>query len=785
MKFTEGYWLRSENSNAIYAAQAYDVYAIEGGMRVVAPVNIINSRGDTLNLPTLTIEFTSPEKDVIAVKSYHYEAFESHEATFEKFTNEQAVKVTITDNEAIMETGNLLVRVNRNHWGYTFEAEGKVITSCGFRNLGYMKADREPSTMLPQQNYMKEVHNPYMVTELSLQPGECVYGFGERFTAFVKNGQCVETWNEDGGTSSQIAYKSIPFYMTNKGYGIFVDHTDHVSFEVASEKVEYVGFSVPGEELRYLFIYGPKPKDILQSYTTLTGKPALPPAWSFGLWLSTSFTTNYDESTTSSFIDGMLERNIPLSVFHFDCFWMKEFQWCDLEWDQRVFPDIKGMLNRYKNKGLKIDVWINPYVAQGTKLFREGKEQGYFLKRADGKGVKQIDWWQPGMALIDFTNPEACRWFEDKLEALLEMGVDCFKTDFGERIPIDVTYYDGSNAKSMHNYYTFLYNQCVFNLLKSVRGEGEAVVFARSATTGSQQFPIHWGGDSSASYPSMAETLRGGLSLSLSGFAFWSHDISGFELTATPDLYKRWVAFGMLSSHSRLHGSTSYRVPWLFDEESSDVVRYFTQLKCSLMPYIYKMAILAKEEGTPLLRPMVFEFQEDPAVAYLDQQYMFGESLLVAPIFNAEGQVSYYLPEGRWTNYFTEEVKEGGRYYKGTYDYMSLPFYVRPNTLLAIGSNNERPDYDYSQGVTFHLYELEEGHESMCEVPDVKGKIKLIARASKENGSIYIQFSEEPIGVKVVIHGAEGLVSVEGATIIEVGKFLMIEPIGKNVKVHL
>ncbi len=224
-------------------------------------------------------------------------------------------------------------------------------------------------------------------------------------------------------------------------------------------------------------------------------------------------------------------------------------------------------------------------------------KNGYFLQRQDGRGPKQVDMWQTGMALVDFTNPDASQWYRNKLKTLLDMGVDCFKTDFGERIPIDVTYYDGSNPKAMHNYYTYLYNKCVFELLEEERGDHEAVLFARSATAGCQKFPVHWGGDCSANYPSMAETLRGGLSFALSGFSFWSHDISGFEHTATPDVYKRWVAFGMLSTHSRLHGSTSYRVPWLFDDEANDVVRFFTKLKCRLMPYIFAEAIDATMTG--------------------------------------------------------------------------------------------------------------------------------------------------------------------------------------------
>lgn len=785
MKFTEGYWLNSEKSNAIYAAQAYEVREIKGGIRVTAPCQVIHSRGNTLNMPTLTIEFTSPMHNVIEVKSHHYEAYESGEAIFEKCIMPQEVVIEINEDEATMTSGDVTVRVNRKVWGYQFEADGKVLTSCGFRNLGYMRYDKESSTMLPETNYLNETYKPYMMTELSLKPGECVYGLGERFTAFVKNGQVVDTWNEDGGTSSQIAYKSIPFYMTNKGYGIFVDHADNVSFEVASEKVEYTGFSVPGEELRYNFIYGPTPKQIMKSYTKLTGRPALPPAWSFGLWLSTSFTTNYDEATATSFIDGMLDRDIPISVFHFDCFWMEAFHWCDFEWDAKVFPDVEGMLSRYKEKGLKIDLWINPYIAQGTDFFKEGAKKGYFLQRQDGKGVKQVDWWQAGMALVDFTNPEACIWYSDKLKSLLDQGVDCFKTDFGERIPIDVKYHNGAEPNSMHNYYTFLYNKCVFELLKKEKGEKEAVLFARSATVGSQQFPIHWGGDCSANYPSMAESLRGGLSFAMSGFSFWSHDISGFEKTATPDLYKRWSAFGLLSTHSRLHGSTSYRVPWLFDEEANGVVKFFANLKCQLMPYIYRMSIESRDEGTPVMRPMIFEFPDDRAVDYLDMQYMLGDSLLVAPIFSDDSTVDYYLPEGKWTDLITDEVKEGARWYKGTYDYFSLPLYVKPNTLLAMGADMTRPDYDYSDQVTLHLYQLEVGNKAICEIPTLDGEIELRVEASYNDGVIEINFSKLSSGISVVLHGITSIGDVNGGRYEKHEKGICITPTTNKVKITL
>ena len=446
-------------------------------------------------------------------------------------------------------------------------------------------------------------------------------------------------------------------------------------------------------------------KDVLVKYTDLTGKPSLPAPWTFGLWLSTSFTTNYDEKTVMSFIDGMLDRGIPLRVFHFDCFWMKEFHWSDFVWDERVFPDPEGMLKRIKAKGLNICVWINSYIGQESVLFAEGVEKGYFVKRTNGD-VWQWDMWQPGMALVDFTNPDACKWFQSKLEVLLDMGVDCFKTDFGERIPTeDIMYFDGSDPKKMHNYYTYLYNKCVYELLERKRGKGEAVLFARSATAGGQKFPVHWGGDCWSDYESMEESLRGGLSLCMSGFGFWSHDIGGFESTSTPDVYKRWAAFGLLSSHSRLHGSSSYRVPWAYDEEAVDVVRTFTLLKASLMPYLYRNAIYASQTGIPMMRSMALEFTADRNCSYLDKQYMMGDSLLVAPVFNDESIAEYYLPAGTWTNYFTGKKYTGGCWYSDKCGYLEIPLFVKENSIVAVNTAADRPDYDYADNVTFRVYE--------------------------------------------------------------------------------
>ena len=700
MKFSNGCWLQKERCECFSPAEVYFSKIEKDQVTICAPTSKITQRGDTLGGINLTIVISAPYEEVLRVQTYHHMGVQKKAPSFEIAPAESGhLKAEDTEDKLVISSGTLRLEVQKENGALTFYRGEEKITASGWRDLAYMKTDWKGFA------YDKGPEDAYMREQLSLSVGELIYGLGERFSAFVKNGQSVDIWNEDGGTSTEQSYKNIPFYISNKGYGVFVNHPERVSFEVATEMVTKVEFSVPGENLDYFLINGPTMKEVLMRYTDITGKPSLPAPWTFGLWLSTSFTTNYDEKTVNSFVDGMFDRKIPLSVFHFDCFWMKDFNWCDFTWDSRVFPDPEGMLKRLKAKGLKICVWINSYVGQESSMFKEGVEGGYFLKRPNGD-VWQWDMWQPGMALVDFTNPEACRWFQSKLEVLLDMGVDCFKTDFGERIPTeDIMYFDGSDPKKMHNYYTYLYNKCVYELLERKRGKGEAVLFARSATAGGQKFPVHWGGDCWSDYESMEESLRGGLSLCMSGFGFWSHDIGGFESTSTPDVYKRWAAFGLLSSHSRLHGSSSYRVPWAYDEEAVDVVRTFTLLKASLMPYLYRNAIYASQTGIPMMRSMVLEFTADRNCSYLDKQYMMGDSLLVAPVFNDESIAEYYLPAGTWTNYFTGKKYTGGCWYSDKCDYLEIPLFVKENSIVAVNTAADHPDYDYADNVTFRIYE--------------------------------------------------------------------------------
>lgn len=660
MKFDLGRWSLLPNTQAIYPISVADVCTEPDTLIVRGYDRPVRSRGDYIEGATITALFSSPLPDVIRVQLAHFKGRRERLPVFDldyALSNPTA-SIGRDAQQAWLNAGHLSVVVpTQGEWRFAFRRDDQSLTESEPRAVGLFTQNGE--------TYLRE--------RLSLQAAETVYGLGERFGPLVKNGQSIDIWNEDGGTNTEIAYKNVPFYLTNRGYGVLVNHPGRVSFEVASHHVSSVQFSVRGHSLDYYVFGGPTMKAVLDQYTALSGRPALPPEWSFGLWLSTSFLTNYDESTILANIERMEALDIPIRVFHFDCFWMKELTWCSFLWDERYFPDPAGMLRRIKDKGIKVCVWINPYIAEASPLFAEGAAHGYLLCNHEGD-VYQVDRWQPGMALVDFTNPAAREWYAGKLKALTDLGVDTFKTDFGERIPTDVRYHDGSDPERMHNYYTYLYNQTVFELLRQVKGE--AVLFARSATCGSQKFPVHWGGDNSSTHASMAETLRGGLSFGLSGFGFWSHDISGFIGTATPDLYKRWAAFGLLSSHSRLHGSDDVRLPWLFDDEAVEVLRFFNRLKTHLMPYLLDVAKEAHQHGWPMLRAMALEFPADPNCRYLDMQYMLGPALLVAPVFDDTSEVSYYLPDGEWRHLLTGEIAHGPGWRKEKYDYFGLPLWV-------------------------------------------------------------------------------------------------------------
>ncbi|KAJ1338375.1 alpha-xylosidase [Microdochium nivale] len=777
MKFRDGMWMTAEGFNVEYAEEVYEVtQTSKGGISLLCPTRKIYSRGNTLNMSTVTIDIEAAAEGIISVETTHWAGTQIKGPHFDLFPEGKPAvdaKVTKSDSgDTILTSGTIsaVVKADEHSFDISFRgapsspspstssttitsnsdgsddqtSKSRLLTSLLSRSVGLAYT---PSWSNPLQTGDMRDFRHYMFTQTQLAVGETVHGLGERFGAFNKVGQSVALWNADGGTSSDQAYKNVSFWLSSRGYGVFIDNPGRVELEVGSERCARVQTSVEGQRLRWFIIDGPTPRDVLRRYAVLTGRAGAVPSWSFGLWLSTSFTTDYDEATVRSFLEGMRERDVAVDVFHYDCFWMKGFRWTDFVFDPERFPDPRGQITRLKESGLvsKVCVWINPYIAQHGAAFREAADKGYLLRRKNGD-VWQWDLWQAGMALVDFTNPAACAWYVACLDGLFDQGVDAIKTDFGERIPtLDVQWHDASvDPHKMHNYYAFLYNKVVYEALQARHGTGEAVLFARSACAGTQRFPLVWGGDCESTPEAMAESIRGGLGLGLCGFSFWSNDIGGFEGSPAPWIYKRWVAFGLLCSHSRLHGSSSYRVPWTIDGDDrspqgcSATLARWTALKARLMPYLFAQATDSAEKGLPLsLRAMCIEFPGDPTCWYLDRQFMVGESLLAAPVFDESGEVQFYLPAGKWTSLLDGEVvREGPGWFTETHDFASMPLYVREGSILLLGRAVAARGavYDYEKDVEVCVYAGRPG-VSAAVVVDKTGK-RLGKVTLGENGEL-------------------------------------------------
>ncbi|MCJ1331882.1 hypothetical protein MMC10_008574 [Thelotrema lepadinum] len=741
MKFRDGMWVVAADKRVEYAEEVYRIDQREDGkaLSLICSTRKIYSRGDTLNLSTLSVDVEAAFDGVISLEVTHWKGARRRGPNFELFPDGRPSNDATIHNVksgTILQSGSLSATVSSDPhtFAITFNgSDGKELTSLQNRSIGL--AYSPPFINAKATEDMRDLKH-YIFTQTELGIGESIHGLGERFGAFNKVGQSVEIWNEDGGTSSEQAYKNVPFWISSAGYGIFIDTPERIDLEIGSERSCRLQTSVEAQRLKWYLIYGPTPKEILTKYSILTGKADCSPAWSFGLWLTTSFTTSYDEKTVSTFLEEMNKKDVPVEVFHFDCFWMDAFQWCDFAFSPSNFPDPKGQIARMKEANLvhKTCCWINPYLAQATPVFDYCASKGYLLKRKNGD-IWQWDLWQTGMGLIDLTNQEAATWYESCLTKLFDVGIDCLKTDFGERIPTtDVEWHDQSvDPARMHNFYAFIYNKLCYRALQSRYGKTQAILFARAATAGTQRFPLCWGGDCESTFAALAESIRGGLSLGLSGFSFWSNDIGGFEGNPPPAIYKRWVAFGLLCSHSRLHGSNSYRVPWAIDhnaegpESCTGVLRKFTRLKRSLMPYIYAQAVEAAEKGWPMsVRAMALEFPEDPTAWFLDRQFMLGDSLLVAPVMAESGEVQYYLPEGKWTSWWDEkEVREGPRWVKEKHGFTTLPLWVREGSVVLVGreegEKGEGFGYDWvGQGGEVRVYG--EGDGRKVGVVDAEGK---------------------------------------------------------------
>lgn len=482
----------------------------------------------------------------------------------------------------------------------------------------------------------------------SLAPGEKIFGCGESVTKLDKRGQKVNVFVTDPqGPESDQMYKPVPFFMSDRGYGMFMHTSAPVTCDFGST---YVGANklFMGDEALDLFVFIGEPKEILNEYTEIVGKPSMPPLWSFGTWMSRI--TYFEQSEGYDVASKLRKYKIPSDVIHFDTGWFETDWQCDYKFAPSRFSDPQKMIDDLKKDGFHISLWQLTYFTPKNKYFNEITEKNLHVKNAKGEMPYED-------AVLDFSNPETVSWYQEKLAGLLKMGVGAIKVDFGEAAPLEGFYASGRGGWYEHNLYPLRYNKAVADITKKVNNEN--IIWARSAWAGSQRYPLHWGGDAANTDIGMDATLRGGLSFGLSGFSFWSHDIGGFVTAAPEDLYRRWLPFGFLTSHSRAHGAPP-KEPWLYNDDFVKAFRLSAEMKYKLMPYVYAQAKQCTEKGLPMVRALFVEYPNDPGAWLVEDQYLFGSDILVAPMMEAGSSRNVYLPKGNWVDYQSGKTYQQG-----------------------------------------------------------------------------------------------------------------------------
>lgn len=583
-----------------------------------------------------------------------------------------ALSVSEDENGLTVRGAALTLRVDRQPWALRF-CDERGFDLCR-ENPSDIDGLGRPFTL--PLGFVRGENGVQAVTEsLHLRQDEHLFGLGEKFTPLDKRGQRIITWTQDAfGSTSERSHKNIPFLLSTRGYGLLLDTGSRVTWDLGTVSCQSYTMTLDAPFLDAYLIYGPRPADILQRCAQLTGRAPVPPKWSFGLWLSGAGTYR-DRTAIEALVSGAEARGLPVDVIHVDTWWMKWRTYCDFRWDPDAFPDAQAFIDDLHARGLRLSLWEHPYISVESDLFAVGKASGYFLTRPDGE-VYVINYglslaprpdgvvrtatpetsWNAPVAIIDMTNAAAVRWFQDLHRPLLQMGVDAFKTDFGEDVPYDAVFSSGQTGRELHNLYPLLYNQAVYEVTQQERGYG--LVWSRAGTAGNQRYPVCWSGDPAADFDSLACTIRGGLSIGLSGVPFWSSDIGAYRGTPTPRLYVRWAQFGLLSSHSRMHGD-SPREPWFYGDEAARIVQRYVELRYSLFPYLYSAAHEASRAGLPVIRALPLAFPDDPNTYDKDLQYMLGPALLVAPIYDESDARQVYLPAGAWVDWWTGAVYDG------------------------------------------------------------------------------------------------------------------------------
>ena len=584
-----------------------------------------------------------------------------------------------------------------------YNSAGELVTESGSKTKNeFANAfDSYPMGFI----YDGKTKTNFGVENFTLFPGEAVYGLGERFDGVNKIGKTVGQWSFEGyGNTSGRTYKPIPFFMSTQGYGVFINESKPITHWIGTRETCTHQIAIQQDFIDYYFFYGPDFKHILNDYTDLTGKPRMVPKWSFGIWMSRW--SYYSQDQVMQVAKLIRDMEIPCDVIHIDAGWFEDEWACDWTFSSERFPDPEKMFTKLEQMGFKVSLWQMPYVLEQTHQFKDAKKHKVLAKR-HGSFVWLFMF--PGSP-IDFSKKEGVAWYQQRLKNLLEMGADVIKVDFGEQIEPHLQFqeYDGT---TMHNLYPLLNSKAAFEVVEETNGEG--IIWARGAYAGSQRYPVHWSGDNSANYPNMLTSLRSGLSLGLCGFSFWSQDTGGFGGTCTDELYIRWTQLSIFQSHFRYHAPLpKYNEPWNFKSETQDIVKDLLKLRYRLIPYIYSESRIAVENGLPLLRHLVLDFQDDPTTRHIEDQFMCGRKLLIAPMMTPNNSREVYLPEGQWYDFWSGEKIEGKQWLTVTAPLREIPIFVRAGTILPLGPVVQHTNELDGEEFTLYIYPTEFGNAS-------------------------------------------------------------------------
>ena len=557
-------------------------------------------------------------------------------------------KVTETNDKIIYSSDYGTIQINKNPWRIVLKDKaGRILSqTAALSDADSTQVKYTPFCFVKRGSDNARRINPVF----TLTADEMIFGCGESATGLNKAGQKVNLFVTDPqGPETDQMYKPIPFFMSNRGYGMFMHTSAPVTCDFGAT---YIGLNkmFMGDENLDLFVFFGEPKDILDEYTDLVGKPGMPPLWSFGTWMSRI--TYFSEKEGYDVAANIRKNKYPCDVIHFDTGWFDVDWQCDYKFSENRFQNPQQMLKDLRSQGFHVCLWQLPYFTPKNRYFSELIEKDMYVKNGNGE-LPYED------VVLDFSNPETVKWYQDKLAGLLNIGVSAIKVDFGEAAPLNGIYASGKSGWYEHNLYPVRYDMAVSEITKKLHNEN--IMWARAAWAGSQRYPLHWGGDAATTNTGLLGTLRAGLSFGLSGFSFWSHDMGGFVKSTPEDLYCRWIPFGFLTSHTRAHGAPPTE-PWLYDSKRvQDVFRKSAEMKYRLMPYVYAQAKECTEKGLPMLRALFVEFPDDPGAWKVDDEYLFGSQILVAPLLESgmTGR-TVYLPEGKWIDYQTEKVYEGG-----------------------------------------------------------------------------------------------------------------------------